>query len=76
MVDVHHLTSQQKMADALLRSKTDSSLKDFLAEHRARGLGYEEIGQELFMVTDRAVSVSYQTVKNWLTDFGLLEVAS
>ncbi len=70
------LDSKQRMADVLLKDRQDTSLHDFLAAQRSGGATYEEIAQELYAVTDRAVSVSYQTIKRWLTDFDLLEEAS
>lgn len=76
MAHPRELSPNQRMADALLQAQLDITLRDFLAQHRSRGLSYEEIGQELFAATDRAVSVSYSTIKNWLASFGLLEVAS
>lgn len=69
------LDSKQRMADALLRDR-DTSLRVFLEEHRGAGATYEAIAQELYAFTDRAVSVSYQTIKRWLVDFDLLEEAS
>lgn len=76
MADPSPLNSQQKMADAILRDRLDTTLGAFLEAHRTQGLTYEAIAQELYASTDRAVSVSYQTIKRWLDDFGLLEVAS
>lgn len=64
------------MADAILHDRQNTSLRDFLADQRSQGRTYEAIAQELYAVTDRAVSVSYQTIKRWLEDFDLLEAAS
>ncbi len=69
-----NLTSQQRMVDVLLQDQ-GSSLREFLTEHRGRGATYEAIAQELYAVTEKAVSVSYQTIRRWLIDFDLIEAA-
>lgn len=63
------------MADALLQQQ-GTTLEEFLGLHRRAGGTYEFIAQELYATTERAVSVSYQTIKRWLADFDLLDVAS
>ena len=69
------LNSQQRMVDALLQGQS-TSLRDFLTEHRGRGATYEAIAQELYAVTDKTVSVSYQTIKRWLDEFGIEKKAA
>jgi hypothetical protein len=63
------------MADALLRS-SGSDLKSFLSDARSRNISYEDTAKELYLKTEGAVSVTYQTIKRWLVEFELLEVAS
>lgn len=69
------LTETQRVADLLLE-KQGSNLRDWLAEQRKSGGGYELIARELYLATSGEVSVSYQTVKRWLIDFDLLKEAS
>lgn len=64
------LSSAQKMANALLEA-AGSNLKDFLADARSRRLSYEDTAKELYVRTDGAVSVTYQTIKRWLADLEL-----
>lgn len=72
-----NIRSQQRTAERILQQREGVSLRDFLANARSAGGTYESISQELYATTDRAVSVSYQTIKRWLSDFDLLdEVAS
>jgi len=62
------------MADAVLSGLPEpTSLEGFLADRVSRGYGYESIAKELHLMTNGAVSLSYTTVKRWLTDFGLIE---
>ena len=78
MADTHQLTSNQRMADALLAGLEDdpTTLEEFLAAAQRRGLGYEGIAKELYGRTGGVVSLSYTTVKRWLIDFGIVEEAS
>lgn len=74
MAHMHRLSSNQRMANAVLTSLPDSkSLEEFLTDRSTRGIGYEAIAKELHAMTDGVVSLSYMTVKRWLADFGLLE---
>jgi len=69
------LTSNQKMADALLK-ESETDLQSFLSDSRARQLSYEDTAKELYLKTNGVVSVGYQTIKRWLQDFGLIEKAA
>ena len=75
MSQVHQLSSNQRMADTVLRSMEEISLRAFLANHYGKGLSYEAIAKELHVSTAGAVSPSYGTVKKWLQDFDLLTEA-
>lgn len=77
MAQTHQLSSNQRMANAVLAGATSpTTLEDFLAVRFNAGLGYEAIAKALHSATNGAVSISYMTVKRWLADFELLEVAS
>ncbi|HLF43233.1 MAG TPA: hypothetical protein VJA46_06875 [Acidimicrobiia bacterium] len=69
------LTAQQRVVDLLLE-KNGSTLKDWLSGRRAESTSYEDIAKQLYVLTDGEISISYTTVKRWLIDFDLLEVAS
>ncbi len=71
----HKLSSNQRMADSVLRSKEETSLESFLADHYGQGLSYEAISRELHVATAGAVAPSYQTVRRWLHDFDLRDDA-
>ena len=64
-----------RTTDAVLQTK-GTTLVEFLEEQHQAGEGYEDIAKELYAFTDRAINVSYQTVKRWLVDLEILEVAS
>lgn len=71
MATVDTYDSQQRMADALLRSQ-ETTLADFLSTQVGLGRSLEHIAQELYATTDRAVQVSYGTIRRWLLDLDLL----
>jgi hypothetical protein len=75
MAQVHHLSSTQRMANAILGVK-GTSLEAFLRTYHESGSSYEQIARELDRATDGAVAISYSTVKRWLIDFALLEEAA
>ena len=69
------LTKAQRFADRILREKHGESLVEFLTRLRRdpdSPATYEQIGRELYIVTDGEVSVSYQTIKRWLIEFGVI----
>lgn len=69
------LPTQARQVDVILQAK-GTTLKAFLEAQYTAGKTYEEIAQELYATTDRAVSVSYQTIKRWLQRFDLMKEAS
>ncbi len=73
MTQTPHLTANQRMADAVLKGK-GTTLENFLADRYKQGLSYETIGRDLHVFTDGVVSPSYQTIRRWLLDLGLLKV--
>lgn len=72
MAQRRHSTNTQRMAEAVL----GTDLKGYLEDAYQQGLSYEAIARALHSDTDGKVSISYGTVKRWLNEFGLLEVAS
>lgn len=73
------LTANQRVADLILRDSRGESLEEFLTRLRNDPddrASYDVIGRELYLATNGEISISYQTVKRWLEDFGLLEAAS
>jgi hypothetical protein len=64
------LTGQARTASALLEAKHDTNLADFLADRRANRVSYERIAQELNRITDGAVAVTGETIRNWINDVG------
>lgn len=74
MAQIHQLSGNQRMADAVLAGLPEpTTLEGFLKDRSTRGYGYEAIAKDLHTLTNGAVSLSYTTVKRWLTDFGLNE---
>ncbi len=67
----HQLSSNQRMADTVLRQMEETSLEAFLSDHYSKGLSLEAIAKELHVATAGAVSPSYGTVKKWLNNFGI-----
>ena len=69
------MTPTQRVADLILRERRGESLVEFLTNLRRdpdSPATYEQIGRELYIVTDGEVSVSYQTIKRWLIEFGVI----
>lgn len=62
------LTGQARTASALLEAKHKTSLADFLTSRRAEGVSYERIAQEMNRLTDGAVQVTGETIRNWIND--------
>lgn len=63
------LTTQQRVIDLLLE-REGSTLRAWLAARRDEHQSYETIAKQLYVLTNGEVSISYQTVKRWLEDFG------
>lgn len=61
---------------SVLLEKKGIDLPTWLAEQRTAGLTIEDIAHELYLVSERAISVSYRTVYRWLEDLELIEAAS
>lgn len=73
------LTSTQRVADLILREERSESLVEFLTRLRHnvdQPASYDTIGRELYLATNGEVAISYQTVKRWLLDLGVIEEAT
>lgn len=69
------MTPRQQVADLILREKHGESLVDFLSRLRHdpdSPKSYDAIGRALYVATDGEVCVSYQTIKRWLIEFGVI----
>lgn len=58
----------QRNADKALRDRADLTLNEFLIRAKAEQWTYEMTAQELYLLTEGLVGVSFSTVRRWLDD--------
>ena len=61
-------TTHTKYADALLEAKYDTTLADFLNDHRGQGDSFDRIARDLHDFTNGLISVTGNTIRNWIND--------
>ena len=62
------LTSQARTTSALLEANHQTTLAEFLGDQREQGRSYERIAKELHILTDGVVSVTRETIRNWINE--------
>ena len=60
----------------LILERKDIDIRTWLTDKRETGSSFDDIAHQIYVLTDQEISVTYQTIRRWLVDLGIVEEAT